>query len=109
MPETPPISLAEAGIDKNLAKRARKLNALSKKNFENLITEGRADARRSAERAIFSQIGRQEKHQKIATATERAQLLAHVGPFPLIYADPPWFGQTPVRRSQTGIALSRAL
>jgi hypothetical protein len=83
-------TLAEAGIDKHLADRARKLNALSKENFENLITEGRKDARRSAERAIFSQISRQEKHQKIATATERAQLLAHVGPFPLIYADPPW-------------------
>jgi hypothetical protein len=100
-PTDPPISLAEAGIDKHLAKRARKLNALSKRNFENLITEGRNDARRSAERAIFSQIGRQEKHQKIAAATERAQLLAHVGPFPLIYADPPWkWGHFMVRRTR---------
>ena len=40
-------TLAEAGIDKNLANRARKLNTLSKENFENLITEGRKDARRS--------------------------------------------------------------
>jgi hypothetical protein len=37
--------LAEAGIDKRHADRARKLNALSKKNFENLITEGRNDAK----------------------------------------------------------------
>jgi N6-adenosine-specific RNA methylase IME4 len=89
-PEAPPITLAEAGIDKHLAKRARQLNALSKKNFENLVTEGRADARRSAERTIFSQVSRQEKHQKIAATAKVRSQLVHLGPFPLIYADPPW-------------------
>jgi phage N-6-adenine-methyltransferase len=36
-----PIVLAEAGIDKNLAHRARKLNALPKDEFERVISEGR--------------------------------------------------------------------
>ena len=58
-------SLADAGIDKNLANRARKLNALSADDFENLVAEGRDDVQHSVERAVISKIGRQEKHLAI--------------------------------------------
>jgi N6-adenosine-specific RNA methylase IME4 len=82
-------TLAEAGIDKNLAHRARKLASMSETERENLIAEGRADVQLSAERAVLSKLNRQEKHQEIA-AKASALRLASPGPFPLIYADPPW-------------------
>lgn len=82
------ITLADAGIDKNLAHRARRLNALTTNEFETLIAEGREDVQRSVERSALSKISRQEKHQNIAARANLA--LTEFGPFPLIYADPPW-------------------
>lgn len=43
------ITFSDAGIDKNLANRARQLNALSQNDFENLVSEGREDAQRGVE------------------------------------------------------------
>jgi N6-adenosine-specific RNA methylase IME4 len=83
-------TLQEAGIDKNLAHRARQLHAMSSEAFEAMVSDGREEARRSAERAVISKINRQEKHQDIATKAKAGCVLAHTGPFPLIYADPPW-------------------
>jgi N6-adenosine-specific RNA methylase IME4 len=83
-------TLAEAGIDKNLAKRARQLAALSEEEFETLVVDGRADVRRSAERAVVSKISRQEKHKGIAAKASSLASTELVGPFPLIMADPPW-------------------
>ena len=95
------IVLADAGIDKNLAKRARQFRELDEATFENLVAEGRDDVQKSAERSALSKLNRQEKHQNIA---ESASLrLSNFGPFPLIYADPPWkWGQSKKRT----IALS---
>jgi N6-adenosine-specific RNA methylase IME4 len=81
-------SLADAGIDKNLANRARKLWALPPDDFETLISEGREDIRRSIERSVLSKLNRQQKHQNIAARAISG--LEVIGPFPLIYADPPW-------------------
>jgi N6-adenosine-specific RNA methylase IME4 len=81
-------TLQEVGIDKNLAHRARQLHAMSSDAFEAMVSDGREEARRSAERAVISQINRQEKHQEIAA--KASSVLTHAGPFPLIYADPPW-------------------
>jgi hypothetical protein len=67
-----PISYDDAGIDKHLADRARKLNALSQCDFESLVSEGREDARRSAERSVISKLNRQEKHEKIAASANSA-------------------------------------
>ena len=39
----PRITLAEAGIDKNLAKRARRLNALPEDRFEDVVSEAREE------------------------------------------------------------------
>jgi N6-adenosine-specific RNA methylase IME4 len=84
-----PITLAEAGIGKNLANRARTLAALPGEQLEQIIRDGREDVERSGvERSALSKISRAEKHRKIS---ERANLcLASLGPFPLVYADPPW-------------------
>lgn len=82
-------SFLDAGIDKNLANRARQLQALDAKKFEDLVREGREDVHRSVERSALSKIIRQEKHRNIAAkaANQASEIL---GPFPLIYADPPW-------------------
>jgi N6-adenosine-specific RNA methylase IME4 len=92
--ETPPAppTLDEAGIDKNLAKRARRLNSLSNEEFEAMIENVRDDVRHSAERSALAKATRQEKHERIARGALAAVPvdLATFGPFPMIYADPPW-------------------
>ena len=86
--ENPPVTLAEAGIDKNLAHRARTLAGMSGEDFTVFVDEGREQVQRSVERAVMETEARKAKHQAIA---ENANLaLANLGPFPLIYADPPW-------------------
>jgi N6-adenosine-specific RNA methylase IME4 len=85
-----PAWLAEAGIDKNLADRARKLAALPAEQLKNLIADGRDDVRRSAERAILAKVNREERHERIFASAKKAADPENLGPFPLIYADPPW-------------------
>jgi hypothetical protein len=53
LPENPrdKPTLGYAGIDKNLADRARKAYAMPADDFEDLISEGRDDIRRSVERS----------------------------------------------------------
>jgi N6-adenosine-specific RNA methylase IME4 len=83
-----PATLAEVGIDKNLAHRARTLAAMSGNDFTLFVDEGREQVQRSVERAVMATEVRKAKHQAIA---EKADLtIACLGPFPLIYADPPW-------------------
>lgn len=82
------ISLAAAGIDKNLAHRARTLNAMPTEKFEELVAEGREDVKRSVERSVMAKARRQEKHQSIAARAGTANRIS--GRFPLILADPPW-------------------
>lgn len=88
-------TLADLGIGKHLADRARKLVALSSAAFEKHIAEGREDIYRSVERTVFSLINRRRRHQRIAAKANLT--LSNTGPFTLIYADPPWkwghFGQ----------------
>jgi N6-adenosine-specific RNA methylase IME4 len=78
-------SLAESGIGKNLADRARKLYALPLRDFKRLIADGRADVSHSVERAVLSKINRAERHAAIAKTCA-----ALSGRFAVIYADPPW-------------------
>lgn len=83
-----PVTLADAGIDKNLADRARKTAAMPDAEFERVIAEGREEVKKSVERAAEAKTARKEKHRNIrARAISTPELL---GPFPLIYADPPW-------------------
>jgi len=85
-----PASLAAAGIDKNLAHRARSKAAMPKAKFEAMVAAGREETMKAAERRELSRASRQERHRVIAMKAERATVLDNPGPFPLIYADPPW-------------------
>jgi hypothetical protein len=83
-------TLADAGIDKHLADRARKAFEMDADAFEEMIARGREDIYRSVERAAASKVAREEKHQAIAARAKSGLVLGHPGPFSLIYADPPW-------------------
>ena len=63
-------SLAEAGIDKNLADRARRARSMPRGEFEEMIVKGREDIYRSAERAATSKAARKEKHRRIAAGAK---------------------------------------
>jgi N6-adenosine-specific RNA methylase IME4 len=90
-------TLAEAGIDKNLANKARKLHALPKDEFERVISEGREVIERGVERQILKAV-------EIATARESYEVRKEQGAkvddlvtlaksgrrFSVIYTDPPW-------------------
>jgi len=78
-------TLAEAGIDKNLANRARKLAAVPAKQFEELIDEWRARIFIETERVTVN----------LLRAGERSRIVVVERPLPagqfrLVYADPPW-------------------
>ena len=104
-----PKTLAEQGVDKNLAERGRKawrmpedqferlvakvvkIAVASVENFEAVIKEARAEA-------IKAKLeNRGKRHEEIRQAalltTSNAALIAACQ-FPLIYADPPWFFKT---------------
>jgi hypothetical protein len=49
-------TLAEAGIDKNLANRARRLHALSAPEFERVIAEGREAIERGIEKYVLKTV-----------------------------------------------------
>src|SRR5215471_164300 len=82
------ISYSEAGIDKNLAHRARTLANMADKDFAIYVRSGRDDVRNSVERSTQAKIDRAAKHQAIAA--KAAAQLSNFGPFPILYADPPW-------------------
>jgi len=81
-------TLMQAGIDKHLADIGRKLFTLTAKEFKLFVIDGRADVQRTVERTTLSALRRRQRHRSIAAAAKL--LLENVGPFPLIYADPPW-------------------
>lgn len=83
-------TLKQLDIDNNLAHRARLSRRMLQKAFEELIAEGRADIYRRAERVEISKANRKHRHQSIANKASENLKLDFPGPFPLIYADPPW-------------------
>jgi N6-adenosine-specific RNA methylase IME4 len=95
-PGSLPATLAEAGIDKNLASRARTLAALSDEKFEQVV----ADTRDAGTRAVKSVVRVVELEQERAavqprvehggTVADLAALAASGKRFSVIYADPPW-------------------
>jgi N6-adenosine-specific RNA methylase IME4 len=100
--ENPLPTLPEMGIGKNLAHRARTTAAMPSPDFEKLVANGRDEVLKSVERAVVSKEKRKEKHQEIAARAVAA--IASKGPFPVIYADPPWkwghFGQQDYENEQ---------
>lgn len=61
-PEEKPITLAEAGIDKNLADRARKYAAIPEEEFNATLTEWRGRVEQENERVTVNLLAAGEKH-----------------------------------------------
>jgi N6-adenosine-specific RNA methylase IME4 len=99
-----PISkptLAEAGIDKNLANRARKLHSLPKDEFERVVSEGREAIERGVERQILKAVeiaaARQDYDSRKESGGRVEDLHKLIGSgrrFPVIVPDPPWTFET---------------
>lgn len=87
-----PLPLATNGIDKNLAHRARRLWGLSYKDFTLMLSEGRKEVERSVERTALAKVIRSERHRRIVAGAKA--VLSSIGPFSVIYADPPWAFKT---------------
>lgn len=90
-------SLAENGIDKNLANRARKLHALPADEFERVVSEGREAVERGVERQVLKAVeiaaAREayDARKEEGGTAESLDALARDGrKFSVIYADPPW-------------------
>lgn len=80
-------SLAEAGIDKNLADRARKLAAVPEKKFNAMLDEWHERVEHEGQRVRTNLIREGEREQK---KDDRPSRPLPVGLFRLLYADPPW-------------------
>ena len=92
LPDNPvlqPLSLAEAGIDKNLADRARRVAALSHKAFAEQIREARASAGRTGARPLSTQEKRAARAAREAALAQKITALPD-RKFGVIYADPEW-------------------
>jgi N6-adenosine-specific RNA methylase IME4 len=85
--ENPLPTLTEIGIDKGLAHRARRLWALTYKQFMIFISEGRADVQHAVERSLNSNAARKAAVDRTRMADIAAEL---TGKFTVLYADPPW-------------------
>jgi N6-adenosine-specific RNA methylase IME4 len=90
-------TLAEAGIDKNLANQARKLHALGQEKFEKLISNCRETIERGIERQILKAVETAEaKVDSESTSLPAGNvedlhaLIASGHHFGAILADPPW-------------------
>lgn len=82
-----PITLDEAGIDKHLADRARKLAAVPEEKFEAMLGEWHERVQQEGERVRTNLIREGEREQ---TKEARPSRPLPSGKFRLIYADPPW-------------------
>jgi N6-adenosine-specific RNA methylase IME4 len=92
-----PATLAEAGIDKNLANRARKLHALPSSEFERVVSEGRDAIERGVERQVLRAVEIAAARETYDARKEQGgavrdlhALAASGKKFGVIYADPPW-------------------
>lgn len=92
-----PASLADAGIDKNLANRARKFAAIDDEDFEGLIEDTRDSVKRGIERTVVKALDiaatradYETRKERGATAKDLTKLAASGKKFSVIYADPPW-------------------
>jgi N6-adenosine-specific RNA methylase IME4 len=80
-------TLAEAGIDKQLANRARQLAAVPVAKFENMLGEWRDRIGKETERVTVNLLREGEREQ---TKEARPARPLPEGVFRLLYADPPW-------------------
>jgi len=90
-------TLAEAGIDKNLADRARKMAAVPADQFEEMVGDWRVRVADENERVTTNllkagekKLARDEKEAALAEKMRAAAESLGQGSFGVIYADPPW-------------------
>ena len=95
--ETPVLpTLASQGIDKNLAKQARILGALSDDKFEQAVTDAREATTRAFRNVVNAVAIEQEREtyrarvETGATVSDLEALAASGRKFGVICADPPW-------------------
>jgi len=81
-------TLADAGIDKNLANRARRAAALSEDQFAEKVEQAKKNAISALNRATTDE---KQEARAIREAELGAKIIAMPGnPYAVIYADPPW-------------------
>lgn len=95
--KNPVATLAEAGIDKNLANRARQFAEMSESRFENLVKDARADAQQGAERRAVKAAAMATLRQDALSRTAPGGTVEDLGVLAesgfraaTILADPPW-------------------
>lgn len=86
-PKDPRPTLAEAGIDKHLADRARKLAAVQPDKFEDMLADWHERVSHETERVTTNLLREGERQQK--KQARKAPPLPS-GKYRLLYADPPW-------------------
>jgi len=86
-PVNTPPTLADAGIDKHLADRARKLAAVPSAEFQAELQQWRERAQVESARVTANLIRAGEREQIRA---DRAAVAHLAGAYQLLYADPPW-------------------
>lgn len=82
-----PITIAEVGIDRHLAERARKFAAVTSAEFERFVDEWKTAMHQETERVTTNLIRAGEREH---TRTDRPSRPLPPGRFRLLYADPPW-------------------
>jgi N6-adenosine-specific RNA methylase IME4 len=85
LPKDDAPTLSEMGITKRLSSESKQVAKIDDVELEKALAASDPDKEM---RALLSKQRRQEKHQRIATSARLVE--APIGPFPLIYADPPW-------------------
>lgn len=86
-PQDVTATLAEAGIDKNLADRARRYAAIPADEFEAAIKEWRAALEQGSDRVTARLISEDERRRNRKPTSPPPPL---DGQYRVIYADPPW-------------------
>jgi N6-adenosine-specific RNA methylase IME4 len=89
--------IREAGLDKNRAVDAQRLATLPEAELERAFAAAHKEGRLcylsgliEIARPYWYQASRVKKHQTIQAEASKAKKPDSFGPFPLIYADPPW-------------------
>ncbi len=96
-PVSSKATLAEAGIDKNLADRARKLAAIPQQEFNSIVGDWRGRVEAEGERVTVNllkagekRLSRDEKEAALAQRIRVGVDALNQGQFGVILADPPW-------------------
>jgi N6-adenosine-specific RNA methylase IME4 len=91
--ENPAPTLASQGIDKNLAKQARALGALSGGQFEEAVNRARGNVANAVENAVREVVAASEPPRSQGRGSRVSDLNALIAEgmkFGAIYGDPPW-------------------